>query len=233
MDEPVQYLTISIPAYNDSRSLMKLVEEAQQLCKRLAISFQILIINDGSSDNTLLVAEQLACKFNNVQIINHEINLGFGETLKQVFMVPKTEWALFLPGDNQFPVSNLIRFLEIKDEYDFILGFRKERKDRTYRKLYSLVYNRVISLISGCKVRDVNSIVFYRTKIFDTIELRSVSAFVHAEFFIRASAAGFRIKEIEVAHIKREFGFGAGGNVKVIATTVKELFLYLVKGDLR
>lgn len=183
---------------------MKLVEEAQQLCKRLAISFQILIINDGSSDDMLMIAEDFARKYGNVKIIHHETNLGFGATLKQVFMTPKTEWALFLPGDNQFPVSNLIRFLEIKDEYDFILGFRKERKDRTYRKLYSLVYNRVISLISGCKVRDVNSIVFYRTKIFDRIELTGNSAFVHAEFFIRTSKAGFRIQEIEAAH--REFG---------------------------
>ena len=76
-------------------------------------------------------------------------------------------------------------------------------------------------------MRDVNSIVFYRSKIFDTIRLKGNSAFVHAEFFIRTSKAKFRVTEMEVLHQKREFGFGSGGNVKVIAATIKDLFLYI------
>lgn len=220
-------LTISIPAYNDSLSLAKLVEESQALCRQLSIKFEILIINDGSYDNTLKVANDLAARYGNIKVVNHEKNLGFGETLKKVFMLPKTEWVLFLPGDNQFPVSNLLNFLDLKDNYDYILGFRKERKDTANRKLYSVFYNWVVSILSGYKVRDVNSIVFYRSKIFDAIQLKGKSAFVHAEFFIRASKAGFRITEMEVLHQKREFGFGSGGNLQVIAATVRELFLYI------
>ncbi len=223
----IQSLTISVPAYNDSQSLVKLVEESQNLCKQLNMNFEMLIINDGSHDDTLKVAHDLANKYGNIKIVNHEKNLGFGETLKKVFMLPKTEWVLFLPGDNQFPVSNLLKFLEIKDNYDYILGFRKERKDTANRKLYSLFYNRVVSLLSGYKVKDVNSIVFYRSKIFETLQLRGNSAFVHAEFFIRTSKANFRITEIEVVHQKREFGFGSGGNLRVALNTFKELFLYI------
>jgi glycosyltransferase involved in cell wall biosynthesis len=223
----IQSLTISIPAYNDSQSLIKLVEECQTLCKQLQLDFEMLIINDGSYDDTLKVAQDLANKYGNIKIVSHGKNLGFGETLKKVFMLPKTEWVLFLPGDNQFPVFNLIKFLEMKDNYDYILGFRKERKDTVNRKLYSLFYNRVVSFLSGYKVRDVNSIVFYRSKIFDVIQLKGNSAFVHAEFFIRTSKANFRIAEMEVLHQEREFGFGSGGNLKVAANAFRELFLYL------
>ncbi len=223
----IKSLTISIPAYNDSQSLIKLVHESQELCKALQLPLEVLIINDGSYDDTLKVAQDLAGRYGNIKIINHKNNLGFGETLKKVFMTPKTEWVLFLPGDNQFPASNLLKLLEIKDEYDYILGYRKNRKDTLHRKLYSSLYNRLVSILSGYRVRDVNSIVFYRSQIFDTTQLKGTSAFVHAEFFIRTSKAKFRVTEMEVFHQKRQFGFGSGGNVKVIAATIKDLFLYI------
>ena len=226
--DPIQSLTISVPAYNDSQSLLKLVEEAETLCTQLAIPFRILIINDGSHDDTLKVAQQLAKTYGNIEVMNHEKNLGFGETLKEVFTLPKTEWVLFLPGDNQFPVSNLLKFLEIKDSYDYIIGFRKDRQDTANRKLYSLIYNWLVSVLSGYHVEDVNSIVFYRSKIFDKIRLTGKSAFVHAEFFIRASKANFRVTETEIFHQEREFGFGSGGNIRVMASTVKDLLVFMI-----
>jgi glycosyltransferase involved in cell wall biosynthesis len=227
--EPIQSLTVSVPAYNDSQSLRKLVDEAEALCKELAIPFQILIINDGSHDDTLKVAQELAKTYGNIEVRNHDKNLGFGETLKEVFMLPKTEWVLFLPGDNQFPVSNLKKFLEIKDQYDYIIGYRKDRQDAANRKLYSLVYNKLVSILSGYQVEDVNSIVFYRSKIFDKIQLLGKSAFVHAEFFIRTSKANFRVTEIEIFHQEREFGFGSGGNIRVMAGTIRDLFVFVIE----
>ena len=224
----MQSLTISIPAYNDSQSLVKLIEETQTLCSRLDITFELLIINDGSYDNTLSVSMDMAQKYGNIKIINHDNNLGFGHTLKEVFMLPKSEWVLFLPGDNQFPVLNLLKFLKVKDDYDFILGYRKLRQDSTHRKIYSFLYNWLLTKIIGHKVHDINGIAFYRSKIFDKIQLESNSAFVHAEFFIRTLQAGFRVTEIEVLHQEREFGFGAGGNITVMAKTLKDLCLYTI-----
>jgi glycosyltransferase involved in cell wall biosynthesis len=80
MHNPAQLksLTISVPAYNDSQSLIKLVQESQNLCKTLGLPLEMLIINDGSSDDTLKVAKGLAGEYGNIQIINHEKNLGFG-----------------------------------------------------------------------------------------------------------------------------------------------------------
>jgi len=188
----------------------------------------MLIINDGSKDDTLAVAHELAGQYPNITVRTHEKNLGFGTTLNEVFTLPNSEWVLFLPGDNQFPVSNLELFLKIKDDYDFILGYRKNRQDSIRRKFYSIVYNWIISLVAGTLVRDVNSIVFYRSKIMKAVELKSKSAFVHAEFFIKTNRQRQRIRECEVTHKQREFGFGSGGNIKIILCTVAELFLYLL-----
>jgi dolichol-phosphate mannosyltransferase len=227
----IKELTISVPAYNDSKSLRVLVEESQKLCSRLNIDLKMLIVNDSSKDDTLKVATAMAAQYGNITIVSHEKNLGFGETLKKVFMLPKTEWVLFLPGDNQFPVANLQRFLPYTEKYDYVLGYRKQRKDNAQRKLYSLVYNKCISRLGGFKVKDVNSIVFYKSSIFKNIELKGETAFVHAEFFIKASKAGFKIAEVEIEHQERAFGFGSGGNMNVIFNTVRELFFYFVKNS--
>lgn len=222
-----RFLTISIPAYNDSKSLMKLVHESQELCRRMNLDFDMLIINDGSQDDTLAVATELACQYKNITVRNHEKNAGFGTTLREVFTLPESEWVLFLPGDNQFPVANLELLLKLKDDYDYILGFRRNRKDSAGRKIYSVIYNKIISLVTRIPVKDVNSIVFFRSQILDSISLKSRSAFIHAEFFIKTVRQGFRVHETEVIHQEREFGFGSGGNIRVIAATIKELFLYI------
>jgi hypothetical protein len=224
-----KWLTVSIPAYNDSKSLVKLVEDIHQTCADRKIVFDILIINDGSSDNTLEVAQQLADKYGDITIVSHEKNLGFGPTLRQVFTLPKTEWVMFLPGDNQFPAHNLDTFLALKDENDFILGKRTIRKDSPLRILYAGFYNHLVSLLSGYPVADVNGIAFYKTAIFEKVQLNCTSSFIHAELFLEAHRNKYKVKEVAVIHKEREFGRGSGGKWTVIVPSVFDLFKYVFK----
>jgi glycosyltransferase involved in cell wall biosynthesis len=193
----------------------------------MKLDFDILIINDGSKDDTLDTAAKLIAQYGNVKVINHRQNLGFGATLKEVFTLPESEWVLFLPGDNQFPIANIEVMMQLREKYDFILGVRKERMDSARRKFYSVFYNKIVSWASGVRVRDVNGVAFFKRDILSNILLRSNSAFIHAEIFIKTSRAGFKVTEVEVIHQEREFGFGAGGNIRVILATITELFLFL------
>lgn len=224
-----KWLTISIPAYNDNKSIVKLISECHSVCNALNIDFDIVIINDGSSDNTLEVITELARRYSNITIFNHKKNLGFGATLKEVFTIPKTDWVLFLPGDNQFSASNLYTFLKYKDDYDFILGKRKIRKDNLIRILYAGIYNHLVSILSGYYVEDVNGIVFYKTSLLSKIKFSSKTSFVHAEFFIEAKENGYGVIEIPIEHKEREFGQGSGGKWSVIVPIVIELFIYIAK----
>ncbi len=222
-------ITISIPAYNDAKSVNKLVTDIETVATNNGLSLQILLINDGSQDDTHEVIVELSKRFPNIRILDHKYNLGFGKTLKQVFTLPQTEWVLFLPGDNQFPASNILSLIKYCDSFDFILGYRKHRQDPWFRTFYSICYNKIISLVAGYKVMDVNSIVLYRSEVLKRFVLNSDSAFVHAEFFLKTYKLGYRIKQIEVEHKKREFGFGSGGKLTVIAHTIKDLIFYLTK----
>ena len=197
------------------------------MCISLQLDFEILIINDGSKDDTLQVAQALSKEIPGITIHHHPANLGFGSTIKEVFVLPTSEWVLFLPGDNQFPASNIPLFLNHRTEADFVLGYRSDRKDTLRRKFYSRLYNWVISYTGGVNVHDVNSICLLRRDLLNGVDLRSVSAFIHAEVYIKLARKGTRILELRVEHQEREFGFGAGGNIKVIWATIKELILFL------
>jgi len=224
-----KFLTVSIPAYNDEQSLPKLVEETERLLQEKKIDFDILIINDGSQDNTATVARLLAEKYDNIRVVNHKQNLGFGPTLKKVFTLPESEWVIFLPGDNQFPASNIELFLNESDRMDYILGRRRIRKDTALRILYAGFYNLLVSRLSGYAVDDVNGIVCFKKRILDTISLNSKTSFIHAELFLESKRKGFAVKEIDIIHHEREFGRGSGGKWSVIVPTVLELFTYIAK----
>lgn len=230
INEPrTPWLTISIPAYNDEKSLLKLVEDVRVECEKHAIPFNILIINDGSTDSTAEVANSLSGKYNNISVFQHNRNLGFGPTLKEVFTTPKTEWVLFLPGDNQFPATNLGTFLRYKNDFDYILGKRSIRKDSVLRLLYAGFYNRLVSFLSGYKVDDVNGIVFFKSAVFEQVKLQSASSFIHAEFFLETKRNGYKVAEIAIEHREREFGSGSGGKWSVIVPSVIDLFFYVFK----
>ncbi|MBL7777675.1 MAG: glycosyltransferase family 2 protein [Chitinophagales bacterium] len=218
--------TISIPAYNDSQSLQQLVNEAIALKHANGLDFDILIIDDGSADDTLAVAKKLKLNHAEITLISHERNLGFGTTLKEVFTLPKTDWVLFLPGDNQFPVNNLMLFLPLTYSYDYIIGFRQLRKDLFHRKFYSFIYNFLLGLLFNVKPQDVNSIVFFNKSVLRGRDFKSKSAFIHAELYLLMREQGGRIAEIPIVHQERAFGFGSGGNIKVIINTVIDLILY-------
>lgn len=223
------WLTFSIPAYNDEQSLVKLVEEAVAVCEKLHIPFRMLIINDGSTDNTLAIAQTLAAKHKEIKVLHHEKNLGFGPTLKEVFTLPKTEWVLFLPGDNQFPAANLETLIQYRTNSDFVLGKRSLRRDSALRLLYAGFYNRLVSLLSGHTVKDVNGIAFFKSAVFDKIELKCRSSFIHAEFFLEAKRHQFKVTEVAIEHKEREFGRGSGGKWSVIVPSVFDLLAYTLK----
>lgn len=222
------FLTISIPAYNEGESIKTLVEECTQVCKKLNLDFNILIIDDGSSDNTPIFIEELSTQYKNINIITHKKNLGFGITIKEVFQLPKSEWILFLSGDNQFPATNLFEMIKFIDNYDFILGYRTKRNDSIYRRVISFFYNIYISILGNKRIHDVSSIVLTKHSIIEKLNLKAASAFIHAEIYLKAKKNGAKIIEVPILHNKRKHGEASGGKIKIIIFTIFESIKYIL-----
>lgn len=221
-------LTISIPVYNDENSIIQLIEDIEKIKSELP-SYLIFIIDDGSSDRSWDILISLKKKYPKIILHRHDKNLGFAYTISEIVKIPKTEWVLFLSGDNQFPASNIVEFWKSKHDFDFILGHRIIRHDNLYRKFNSLIYNKLIELFSGYKLKDVNSVFLCKTILFKNESFISKSAFIHAEIILNALKNNAKISVIKIRHQNRKHGSGSGGKLKTIIPVIQDFIRYFLK----
>lgn len=219
-------LTISIPAYNDAKSLPCICSDYMEIKHEINIPSTLLIINDGSNDNTYEIMQDIISNNKDITYVHYNKNRGFGTTIKEVFMSPTSEWVFFISGDNQFPIKNILVMQKFMDEYDFIIGTRTVRNDSSRRKFQSKIYNYLISIIYGKKISDVNSIVLLKKELLEHVKLKSKSAFIHAELFLEVSKYTNKIIEVPIIHNYRKHGEGSGGKLNIIIPTIFELFKY-------
>lgn len=219
-------LTISIPAYNDAPTIEALIHESVEAAGRVTDDFEILVINDGSQDETGAIVQSLARTIPQLRYHEHERNLGFGATIREVYTLPRSQWVYFIPGDAQVPAEGIVELFRHVGEYDFMLALRRVRQDTAWRKFVSWVYNALVSVVAGRRVRDVNAAGLLRKNVLDGVKLYSASAFVHAEILLEVLRVGGRVGEIEVPHRPREFGIGSGNKWRVILKTARDLVCY-------
>lgn len=221
---PITSLSVVIPAYFDESTIGRLVVDTDQVLSGLCNDYEIIVTNDGSKDGTLKVLQDLAAKNSRVKLINHEANKGFGYTIRELYYAGSKDLVFSLPGDYQFAPKELIKMAEGLRQHDFVVGWRVHRNDPPRRKFQSSIYNLMLRTVYGVSYKDVNSIKLFRRSILDKIQLKSTTAFVDAEFCIRATRAGFKLVEIPIDHLPRLSQGASGGKLSVIAETFSDLF---------
>jgi glycosyltransferase involved in cell wall biosynthesis len=218
-------LSVFFPCFNEELNIDKLVLETIEVLNRSVEKYEILIVDDGSTDRTNLIADSLCKKYENIHVINHEINQGYGAALITGYNNAKHEWIFFTDGDNQFYINELEFLLKEIIQYDLIIGFRGKRKDPFYRRCNARAWNLLVRYFFNLKIRDLNcAFKLVNRKVLEKITLSSSGAAISTELLVRAYNAGFRIKEIKVSHKERVFGTQTGSNPKVVLKAFKELF---------
>lgn len=216
-------ISLIIPAYNDESTVGRLVRDADALLKSICSDYEIIVTNDGSKDGTMSVLQESAASCPQLRLIDHEVNRGFGFTIRELYMSARKELIFSLPGDYQYHPKELLRMLEGLRDHDFVIGLRVKRNDPLRRKIQSQVYNAMLGVFYGNKHKDVNSIKLFKRVILDKIHLQSTTAFVDAELVIRAERAGFKVIEIPIEHLPRLFQGASGGKLSVILDTFGDL----------
>ncbi len=220
-------ISIVIPAYNDSKSIEKLVEEVDSITKKITDSYEIIVLDDGSKDDTKKVVLKLANQYKKLKFLIHEKNKGYGRTLKTLYENSKGDFVINLPGDNQIPAENITRFMKVTHDKDVVIGYRKKRMDSIIRKIYSLFYNVIISILANRRVHDVDSAKRVSRKLLKDINLRYENAFLDTELVLKSIFNGYKIDEIIISHKQREYGKGSGGNPKIIFSIIYSLVKFL------
>lgn len=221
-------LSVFFPAYYDEKNIDKVVDKAVEVLESLKLKeYEVMIIEDGSPDKTGEIADKLADKYENVRVIHHEINMGYGATLKDGFMNAKLDYVFYSDGDNQFNLEELRKFVALLPYTDIVVGYRKAKQYSLYRKFTSLSYNYLLKILFGIRYWDIDcAFKLFKTDLFKKINLESTDAFIDAEIMIKAKLLGYKSDEIGVEHFPRVDGISTGARPSVILKTLKEIFAF-------
>ncbi len=216
-------ISVILPVFNEKDNIEKAVSSISTTFPRFTNSFEIIVVNDGSTDGTSEVLSRLAANNKTVKVIHHQENKGYGASLISGFKSAKYPLVFFMDSDLQFDISEIQKLLDYIDEFDIVAGYRVKRKDSPYRLALSSLFNFIVRHTFGIPIRDINSAfkLFHRD-IIDQIDLTSQGSMINTEFITKALRMGSTIKQVGVAHCPRKEGRETGGSLKVILRAIFE-----------
>lgn len=220
-------LSIVIPAYNEEATLADVVGEARAVLQSLTVDWEVLLVDDGSTDHTGAIADRLAqADPAHVRVIHHEKNKGFAGAIKTCYANASKDWVFLAPADKQVNLSELADFVALTDGADIIVGYRKNRAEPFYRSFNSYVFHLLCRIFFGIKIKQISTSKLYRRALLQSIPIQAApsSAMVEPEVIFKALQRGARIREVGMTHYPRAAGKPKGTGLKMIVRTFGELF---------
>jgi len=226
----VPRLSFFFPAHNEEANLEALVREALETLPTLADTFEIIAVDDGSTDTTPAIADSLtAANPGIVRAVHHPTNLGYGEALRSGFGAARYDLVTFIDGDRQFKVADLARLtarLAAADAPDVVVGFRIKRADPPIRTLYARAYRLANRIFFGLTVTDIDcACKLFRRDALEGLRIESGGAFFSAEMLIKLRVSGRSVVEVGVPHYPRTAGSPTGAKPQVVLRAVRDFWL--------
>lgn len=222
-------LSVILPAYNEEQVIAQTVSEILQVLYEWQggwlEDFEVVVVNDGSADNTAAIVSSLSANDQHVRLVSHPVNQGYGAALVTGFAAATQELSFFMDSDGQFDIHDLRQFFPFIDMYDAVLGYRIDRQDAWIRKVNAWGWKQVVSLVLGVHVRDLDcAFKLLHTDFLHAYPLQSRGATINAELLYKLNHAHCTYKEVGVHHLPRRSGQATGANPLVIARAFMELF---------
>jgi glycosyltransferase involved in cell wall biosynthesis len=234
-DEPVRVAALSyfFPAHDEAENIEALVAEALVELGHLAERFEIIAIDDGSTDGTAEIADRLVAQHPDVvRVVHHGANLGYGAAVRSGLAAARYPLICFTDGDRQFRIADLGRLTARLErpvvggaKPDVVAGYRIRRADPAIRLAYARVYRATLRLFFGLKVRDPDcACKLFRRDALRDVHVESGGAFLSAELLIKIGARGGVIVEQGVPHYPRTAGRASGADPRVVARAIRDFW---------
>ena len=219
-------LSIFFPFWNEEKNIEHVVTSAIPIAETVAKVWEIIIIDDGSTDKTLEIANKLAQEQKNIKVISLKPNKGYGAALKAGFRNAQYDYVVFTDGDRQFDFSEVTKFIEEIDTADIVVGYRKKRRDRKiFKRLLLMNLLKIWDFILFrfyFKDIDCGFKMFTRHALSQIGPLHSEGAMITTEIFAKATKRKLKIVQVGVNHFPRQFGKQTGANIYVVMRAILE-----------
>ena len=229
MDTKLSELSIFFPFWNEEANIQQVVSKAIPIAENVASKWEIIMVDDGSADDTLEIARKLASKDERLKVVSLSPNRGYGAAIKAGLEKAKYDYIVFTDGDGQFDFSEITKFIEEIKYADMVIGFRKKRRDSNIiRRLLLMNLLRIWDfLLFKFHFKDIDcGFKMIKSSALEKIlPLRSEGAMITTEILAKAKKKKLKIREVGVIHYPRIKGIQTGANIPVIVRAILESFI--------
>ena len=226
--DQAEQLSVIIPCLNEEGTIRAAVQEVVDARLEFPIGIEIVIVDDGSTDNTRQVAEQLCEEFEDCRLMVNEGNLGVGRSVMLAYeTIPDDNWVTCFPGDREIVFESLLNYMDIRHDYDLILGYFQNPVIRpTIRRVASSAFTATARFLYGYTYRYLNGMKMYRRWVSKDLDVLSGGHAINAELIAKAMLRhpGLRIGEAPFVGRGRPSGsskaFQPGSIVRAVRETL-------------
>lgn len=229
MSSPIEKYSISVvvPLLNEEPMLKELYTRLSRVLPEIAITHEIIFVDDGSADHSIRILRDLQKADENVRYIRFRRNFGKSAALAAGFAAARFNIIMTMDADLQEQPEQLPLLLhKLNDGYDLVSGWRYKRQDRLSKRMASRVYNRVTCLLTGVRLHDINcGFKCYRKEVLDEVMIYGER---HRYIPVLASYRGFRLSEVKIEHFPRLRGRSRYGFERVFGGVFSLLTVILL-----
>lgn len=229
----IRSISMVATAFNEEELLESFIEKSMNDIAKVSSDFEIVLVNDGSTDRTLEIARMCGNKYPNLKIVNLEKNAGTGANYIPGFKAASKEIVFNNTVDAFFDTADLPKLLPYLDEYDAVSGYRSDLKaNNLYQKILTLVNYYLIKVLFRLNLKAFQTLQFHRRDYFDEINIEARSSFISPELLIKAMKLGKKIKEVEITFHPRKKGKPKGGKLSGVARSIKDIVGFWFKWEI-
>ena len=218
-------LSVFFPCHNEQDNIGPLVDRTLAVLEQFSDDYEVILVNDGSTDGTAVLADQLAADHDVVRVVHHQTNKGYGRALQSGFRAAAKEYVFYTDGDGQFDIGELKDVILLREQADIVTCYRVNRTESFVRKFNAWGWSSLVNFLFKLELRDIDcAFKLYKREIFDQIEMHSTGALIDTEILARAKNAGYTMIQHGVKHYPRLAGQSSGAKLSVILRAFKELF---------
>jgi glycosyltransferase involved in cell wall biosynthesis len=219
-------ISVVLPAHNEEAVLAGTLNTCIQTLSAIAPDYEIIVVDDGSNDQTGTIAETFAAVNPRIRVVHNVPQRGYGGALIAGFNAMTKQLAFFMDSDGQFDIRDLAQLLPLREEgHRAVLGYRLHRQDSPLRKVNAWGWKLLVSNLFRIRVRDVDcAFKLYDTSLVRAVDVTAEGAMVNTEMLVKLTRMGVPFIEVPVRHYPRLHGRASGANLRVIFHAFRELF---------
>ena len=224
-------LTLFFPMWNEEEMIERTVGAALEIGDELVVAqrivdYEVLLVDDASTDATAEIAERLAEEHERVRVVHHEVNKKLGGSIRTGLAEAKGDLVLYTDADMPFDLTQLHKALRLAEIYDadIVSAYRHDRTgEGAKRAVYSYVYNSLVKVALGLRMRDVNfAFKLIRRRVLDHLDLKSDGSFLDVELLAKSQRMGFHVIQFGVDYFPRARGTSTLSSPAVILKIIRE-----------